>query len=164
MRHIIPAIALVILSASTATAQAGHETHVMPEKATMASSCPLHLKTLGLDAKQAAAADSIRADHEAIMKSLMPMHAPGMKMDMKMDMSVKPSPAATAAMEAAMRLTVGAMRSLLTPAQLATFNAAVETHKAEMAAARAKGDHDCMACCMECMGHQHPAPAVKKDG
>jgi hypothetical protein len=152
MRHIVPAIALVILSATTATAQAGHEGHAMPQKSAMASSCPLHLTTLGLDAKQAAAADSIRADHEAIMKSIMPMQASGMKME-----------SGGKAMESTMRLTIGAMRSLLTPAQRVTFDAAVETHKAEMAAAKAKGDHDCMACCMECMGHQHPA-AVKKNG
>jgi hypothetical protein len=141
MRHLLTGLALAASMAMTAGAQMNHAEHKM------AAACPLQLTSLGLSAAQQTVFDSIRTEHQAAMKSLMKEHeshpmaaAPGAMMKM--------SDADRAAMEKSMKLALDAVRAILTPAQLATFNAAVTAHETEMKAMQAKGEHDCMACCM----------------
>ena len=160
MRHVLSALALVAFAATAAGAQqTSHAGHAMRSDSAhhMKTPCPLHLETLSLTVQQTSAVDSLRADHATIMKSVMRSHE-----GMASHGAMKHSAADKAVMESGMRLTTAAMRSILTDTQRATFNAAVTAHGTEMAAMKARGDHDCMACCKECMAHmRHPAAARK---
>jgi hypothetical protein len=151
MRHTTFALALIAVAAISAGAQQpGHDMHGPAAAAhTMKTPCPLHLDGLALSAQQTKAVDSLRADHETIMKSVMPSH------EMKAGhMAMRPSAASKAAMESTMRLTVAAMRSVLTDDQRSRFNAAVTAHAAEMATMKSADGGDCAACCAACAEHE----------
>ena len=156
MKRTFAALALAAALTTTASAQSGMAGmsgmsgmhHPMSDSA---AACPLHLKTLDLTPAQTAAFDSIRAAHMEAMKKIMPDH------DMKAGMhEMKMTDAQKAQMKEAMALTIAAARQRLTPEQLVKFDAAVAAHEAKMKSAPSE-EAACMACCMECMGHEHLA-------
>jgi hypothetical protein len=116
---------------------------------TMAASCPLNLQNLKLTSAQQVVVDSIRAEHRATMMKLMPEQMKTNMMSGRAGMKMPPFD--TAAMERTMKKSVAAIRAVLTSAQRVVFDSAVVKHEAEMAAAKARGDNNAMACCMECM-------------
>jgi hypothetical protein len=143
MRKTRIVIALALLSAAPLAAQGNHD-HTVP-----AAPCPLHLKTLGLTPEQSAVFDSVRALHKAGMKGAMPDH------DMRSgNHKMTMSDSGRARMKESMAVALAAVRGILTDAQVAIFDAAVIAHKARMDNPKSKED-ECMACCMECMGHDH---------
>jgi hypothetical protein len=142
----------------------------------MTTPCPLHLTTLSLTPAQDSAFASIRAAHRAQMQAMhanagMPHHAAG-------DSARRHDPAQHvqhesghapmhAAMQASMERSIAAARAVLTPGQVATFDAAVKAHDAEMKARMADGGtHGCADCCPEheTMHQQHHGKPAKKDG
>jgi hypothetical protein len=144
MRRIITAITLLALVAVSARAQQmDHAKHMGADSAhTMTSPCPLHLETLSLTPPEQLVVDSLRKEHSAAMKALMPKHD-----EHAMHAAMKPSDADRAAMENSMKLTLQAVRAVLTEKQRVTFDAAVTAHETEMRSMKESGDHDCMACC-----------------
>ena len=161
MRQLISALALVAIGAMTAGAQQpghAHQPMMADSVHRMKTPCPLHLETLSLTTQQKASMDSLRTAHATVMQSVMKSHESHAAHE-----AMKPSAADSAMMESNMRLTVAAMRSILTDAQRVTFDEAVTAHAAEMAAMKAKGGG--MACCVDCMKHhaQHPAAAKHQE-
>ena len=169
MKRTFAALALAAALTTTASAQSGMAGmsgmsgmhHPMSDSA---AACPLHLKTLDLTPAQTAAFDSIRAAHMEAMKKIMPDHDMKAMADMKSGMGdmkagmheMKMTDAQKAQMKEAMALTIAAARQRLTPEQLVKFDAAVAAHEAKMKSAPSE-EAACMACCMECMGHEHLA-------
>lgn len=153
MRKIISALTLVATFAIGAGAQQMDHGSMM----TMATPCPLHLTTLNLSATQQKVVDSLRTEHMAVMKALMAKAQEGQPAGTMKKMS----DADKAAMEKSMGLTLDAVRAILTPAQRATFDAAVTAHEQEMKQHEAMG-HDCSDCCAKCCAGDGTMPMMKK--
>lgn len=157
MRHPMIGIALVALTALSAGAQTGSGMMAPGTAHAMKTPCPMHLETLALTPAQQLSVDSIRADHEALMKSMMASH-------MSKRAGAKPmvmSDADKAMMRSTMHLTAAAMHSVLDPTQRQTFDAAMKAHEAEMATKGAQGCADCYKACMDHMSHH---AAMKHEG
>jgi hypothetical protein len=150
MQRLISTLVLFTTFAASAGAQVKRGKSTVPPDSmhAVAASCPLDLKNLKLTRAQEVTVDSIRAEHRATMMKLMPEQ---MKMNMSGRAGMKMPPADTAAMERAMKKSVAAVRAILTKEQRVIFDSAVVKHEADMAAAKARGGNNAMACCMECM-------------
>jgi hypothetical protein len=151
MHRLISTLVLVTTFVASAGAQIkpGKNTVHPDSMHATAASCPLDLKNLKLTRAQQVAVDSIRAEHRATMMKLMPEQMKTNMMSGRAGMKMPPFD--TAAMERSMKKSVAAIRGVLTSAQRVVFDSAVVKHEAEMAAAKARGDNNAMACCMECM-------------
>jgi hypothetical protein len=154
MRRMISALALLATVTVVAGAQQMDHSKMMGMHAdsshTMKTTCPLHLTTLNLSAAQQVVFDSLKKEHEGVMKTAMGSHdmaAMTAGGDHKM---MKMSADDHAAMEKNMQLTIAAVRAILSDSQRQVFDAAVTAHETEMKAMMAK-DGDCMTCCLECM-------------
>jgi hypothetical protein len=163
MRRILSTLALLAVATTAAGAQQMDHSKMMGMHASgMKNPCPLHLTTLNLSAAQQIVFDSLKKEHEAGMKTLMAKAHDGMAGGAMADHKMmKMSADDHAAMEKSMKLTIDAVRAILTNEQRATFDAAVTAHEAEMKAMMEKGG-DCMACCMECMGGDMDHAAMHK--
>jgi hypothetical protein len=151
MHRLISTLALFTTFVAPASAQikpGKRSTHPDTTHA-MAASCPLNPQNLKLTPAQQVVVDSIRAEHRATMMKLMPEQMKTNMMSGRAGMKMPPFD--TAAMERSMKKSVAAIRAVLTSAQRVVFDSAVVKHEAEMAAAKARGGNNAMACCMECM-------------
>ena len=137
--------------------------------------CPLHLATLSLSPAQDSAFAAIRDAHRAQMHAMhkgagMPHQAAG-------DSARRHDPAhhaqhmaqhapMHAAMQASMQRALAEARAVLTPVQLATFDAAAKAHDEERKARMsAGGTHHCADCCSEHERmHQQHHGSAKQDG
>ena len=142
MRTPILGFGLAVLLASSSMAQTDHQQHMQGMNHKMSTPCPLHLTTLGLNAAQSAAFDSIRAQHKTLVHALVAGD------------TISSADVKRTAMEAAMKLSIAAARPILNADQRAAFDAAVARHEEEMKAMAASGMHDCLACCAH--GDDHP--------
>lgn len=149
MRIPVLGFGLLILLASSGAAQVNHQQHAqhMQGMNHVTTPCPLHLTTLGLSASQSAAFDSIRAQHRLVVRALA-------------GDSTQPVAARRTAMEAGMKLTIAAVRPILTADQRTIFDAALTAHETEMKAMEASGAHDCLSCC----AHGEDHPMMKPEG